>query len=311
MGLRVVFTTPFYPASWVARMPKSLDIKILVVEIHDIHSLEEQMLDDDCPLCTACGTQFSASPPPLVCPICADERQAVPDEGQRWTSHAALAASHHNTLTPQEPGLTAVRTTPRFAIGQQAYLLETSAGNVLWDCVSLVDRATVEAVRARGPVVALAISHPHFYSSMVIWAHALEVPVLLHEADRRWVCRPDPALQFWSGATKPVVEGVTLLHVPGHFEGSTVLHWAQGAEGRGVLLAGDQPNVCADRRWVTFMRSYPNLLPLSPAQVRSIAETLRPWPFERLYGWAPERVVREQAHARVEASAERYVGAVR
>jgi rubredoxin len=276
-----------------------------------MNTLPQALFDDPRPICRACGTQFSAAPPPEVCPICADERQAVPDDGQAWTTLAALATTHQNVFTAHEPGLTSIRTAPRFAIGQQAYLVETPAGNVLWDCVSLVDRASVEAVRARGPVVAVAISHPHFYSSMVSWAHALETPVWLHEADRRWVNRPDPALRFWQGSTHRMLDGVTLVHVPGHFEGSTVLHWAQGAQGRGVLLAGDQPNVCDDRRWVTFMRSYPNFLPLSPAQVQGVTDALRPWPYERLYGWAPGRVVPSQAHARVEASAQRYLHAVR
>ncbi|WP_211230662.1 hypothetical protein [Alicyclobacillus herbarius] len=56
---------------------------------------------------------------------------------------------------------------------------------------------------------------------------------------------------------------VTLIHVGGHFAGSAVLHWKAGAEGKGVLLSGDTLSVSADLRWVSFMYSFPNRIPLS------------------------------------------------
>ena len=84
---------------------------------------------------------------------------------------------------------------PSFAIGQRMLLLETGEGNVLWDMIPLVDEAALEAVRARGEVRAIAISHPHYYSGMVEWSRALGgVPILLHEADREWIMRSDPAI---------------------------------------------------------------------------------------------------------------------
>jgi hypothetical protein len=263
-------------------------------------------------ICATCGVQSAASEtPPEACPICEDERQHVGANGQQWTSLAELRSSRRNVLTPEEPGLTSIRTEPSFAIGQRALLVETPEGNVLWDCLSLVDDATVAALRSRGGLAAIAISHPHFHAAMVDWSHAFGgVPIWIHEANRRWV-RPDPALRLWSGASQTLPGGLTLVRTGGHFEGSQVLHWPAGADGRGVLLAGDEPNVCADRRWVTFMRSYPNYIPLSEAETEGVMAALRPLAFDRLYGWTREHVLRAEAKRSLERSALRHVRALR
>ena len=127
---------------------------------------------------------------------------------------------------------------PAFAIGQRALLVRAPAGNVLWDCVSLVDEAALEAIGDLGGLSAIAISHPHFYASLVEWSVAFGgVPVYLHQADAAHVRRPDPCVTFWAGDTYPLVDGLTLVRAGGHFEGSALLHWAGGADGRGVLLA--------------------------------------------------------------------------
>jgi hypothetical protein len=62
---------------------------------------------------------------------------------------------------------------------------------------------------------------------MVEWSHALGGgPIYLHAADREWVMRADPAVQFWEGATKTIGPNLTLIRLGGHFDGGTVLHWA-------------------------------------------------------------------------------------
>ena len=177
--------------------------------------------------------------------------------------------------------------------------------------MSFLDEATVRAVRELGGISAIAISHPHYFSAMVEWSRAFDgAPIYLHEADRHWVQRPDAAIQFWSGSTRLLVDGVTLIHTGGHFEGFQVLHWRDGADGRGVLLSGDQPQVCPDPRWVSFMWSYPNYIPLSAAKVRAIAEILKPWEFDRLYGAFWPSVVPSDAKGVVHRSVERYLNAV-
>jgi hypothetical protein len=267
------------------------------------------------PICATCGTQFAASDaPPSSCPVCQDERQYLPPGGQRWTTLDALRRTHRNAWQRLAPDLYGIGTEPRFAIGQRALLVRTPGGNVLWDCIALLDDATVDLVRALGGVRAIAISHPHYYTTMVEWAHAFGCPVLLHADDREWVMRPDPAVRFWEGETRDLadvgVEGITLARCGGHFEGGTVLHWAAGAEGRGALLSGDILQVVPDRRWVSFMRSYPNLIPLDAASVERIAAAVQPYAYERLYGAWWDMHVEQDARAAVARSVARYLAAI-
>lgn len=263
-------------------------------------------------ICVTCGTQFTESQePPGECPICLDQRQYVGHAGQKWTTLTAMKRDGlHNEIREHERNLIGIGTTPQFAIGQRALLVRSAQGNVLWDCISLLDDETVAAVQAMGGVQAIAISHPHYYSSIVEWARRFDARIYLHENDRKWVMRPDERITFWTGETYPLQERITLLRLGGHFPGGTVLHWADGAEGRGALLSGDIIQVVADRRYVSFMYSYPNLIPLPAAEVRRISDTVKQYRFERLYGAWFERVVQSDARNAVLRSADRYIKAI-
>lgn len=266
-------------------------------------------------LCVTCGTQFpDAAAPPDACPICADPRQYVGPGGQRWTTLEALRLTHRNAFQRLEPALYGIGTVPQFAIGQRALLVRTPAGNVLWDCIALLDDATVDIVRALGGLAAVAISHPHYYTTMVEWARAFDAPVLLHAADRAHVVRPDPALRFWEGETRDLADvglaGLTLVRCGGHFAGGTVLHWPAGAGGRGALLTGDVIQVVPDRRWVSFMRSYPNLVPLDAAGVTRVVEAVAPFAYDRIYGAWWDLHVPHDARGAVARSAARYLDAL-
>ena len=260
--------------------------------------------------CRTCGVQYApTSQPPPHCPICEDERQYVGWGGQQWATLDELRAEGRaNELRELEPGLLQLATNPPIAIGQRALIARTAAGNVMWDCVSLVDDASVAALREIGGLSAIAISHPHFYASMATWSATFgDCPVYIHAADRQWVQYPTPGLRLWEGASCAISPGVTLINTGGHFEGATVLHWAEGADGAGLLLSGDSVTVVMDRRYVSFMYSYPNLIPLSAAAVRRIADSIRPFPFARIYGaWDGRQVTVGGADA-VERSAERYL----
>jgi hypothetical protein len=262
-------------------------------------------------LCVTCGTQFTPSAsPPDACPICADERQYVGPGGQRWTTLEDLRRTHRNAFQRLEPGLMGIGTEPRFAIGQRGLLVRTPAGNILWDCIALLDDATVDIIRALGGLRAIAISHPHYYTTMVEWARAFDAPVLLHAADREWVMRPDERVEFWDGEARDLGGGATLIRCGGHFAGGTVMHWADGADGRGALLTGDVIQVVPDRRWVSFLRSYPNLIPLDAGSVRRIAAAVEPYAFDRIYGAWWDMHVMEDAGNAVARSAARYVAAI-
>jgi hypothetical protein len=260
-------------------------------------------------LCATCGTQFAESEsPPLSCPVCEDERQWVPASGQRWTTLDALRGTHRNFYLRKELGLMSIGTTPDFAIGQRAFLVQGKGGTVLWDCIALIDDATVDIVRGLGAPQAIAISHPHYYTTVVEWSRALGgIPVYLHQADSRWVMRPGPCIRFWSGETLDLVPGMTLVRCGGHFAGGTVMHWADGAEGRGALMTGDVIQVSPDGGTVSFMRSYPNMVPLSAASVRRIARTVEPYAFDRVYGAFWGRVIPAGGKEAIARSADRYV----
>ena len=263
-----------------------------------------------CFVCVTCGSQFAESTePPPACPVCDDSRQYVGWEGQHWTTLDELRRDHRAEIREEEPGLTGIGCEPSFAIGQRALLVSSPGGNVLWDCISLLDDEIGAAVEARGGLAAIAISHPHYYSCMVEWARAFDAPVHLHADDREWVMRPDPAIDFWDGETRELGGGLALVRLGGHFDGGTVLHWPQGCDGRGALLSGDIVQVVQDRRWVSFMYSYPNLIPLPAPAIRRIVEALEPYRFERIYGAWWGRVV-EDGEAAVRRSAERYLRAI-
>src|SRR5262249_1429643 len=153
-----------------------------------------------------------------------------------------------------------------------------------WDCIALIDAATVDLVNALGGIKAIAISHPHYYSCMVEWAQAFKVPIYLHAADRAWIFRNDPAIVLWEGERKELMPGLTLICCGGHYPGGVVLHWTAGAEGRGAILSGDIVQVVQDRKTVSFMRSFPNFIPMSGPAVERIVAALKPFPYDRIHG---------------------------
>ena len=259
-------------------------------------------------ICVQCGVQFDeTAEPPSRCPICEDERQFVRHSGQEWTTLKRLQTDHRNRIEDEASQLLGIGTEPEFAIGQRALLLQTSGGNLLWDCITLLDDRTAAEVDARGGLRAIAISHPHYYSAVVEWAERFNAQILLHAADREWVMRRSPRMQFWEGTTLSLWDGLTLINSGGHFEGGTVLHWPAGARGRGALLTGDIIQVVQDRRYVGFMRSYPNLIPLGPTAIAGILKTIEPFSFEQIYGaWWKANILAD-SKAAVARSAERYL----
>ena len=263
-------------------------------------------------ICVTCGAQFPPSAaPPAACPICQDSRQFVGLDGQQWTTLEELGREHHNIIQQEEEGLYSIHTEPHFAIGERAFLLQTPHGNVLWDCLTLLDEATIDSIRGLGGIAAIAISHPHYYTTMVEWSLAFaNAPIYLHSADRRWVMRSHDSIHFWPGDIMKLPGDLTLIHTPGHFDGFQVLYWRGGAGGSGVLLSGDQPQVCLDTRWVSFMYSYPNYIPLGPNAVRQIVSRLEPYQFDRIYGAFPKRTVLVNAKKALQLSAERFIAAL-
>ena len=232
-------------------------------------------------------------------------------EGQQWTTLEEMsAAGYGGEVAELEPDLFSIISTPAAGIGQQSKLIRTSAGNLLWDPIGYLDEKTVRQVRELGEVTAIVASHPHMFGVQVQWSRALGgVPVLVAEPDLSWVARPDPVIQPWSGEVE-ILSGVILAQPGGHFPGSAVAHWAAGAGGRGVLLSGDTVLANPDRQSVSFMRSYPNRIPLSAAVVERVTQYIERFTFDRLYSNF-DTAISTDARSVVRRSADRHIGWVR
>jgi hypothetical protein len=259
-------------------------------------------------ICITCGTQYAPTPaPPAACIICDEERQFVPPSGQAWTTLKRLERSHMPTFR-DEAGLIGIGIAPAFGINQRALLVPTEDSNVLWDCVSLVSDVMVKLIKGVGGLKAVAISHPHYYTTMAEWSRAFGgIPVYLHAADREWIMHPDPCLELWTGETKEIAPGLTLLRTGGHYDGGTIMHWARACEDRGALLSGDLLQVVADRKHLGFMRSYPNFIPLGTAAVRTIAERVMPFEYDAIYGAFWNAVIPKNAKRAMQVSVTRHI----
>lgn len=228
--------------------------------------------------CVTCGVEHSRDQIPEVCAICADERQYVPAAGQQWQEPSAARIE----LVEREPGLVGLVVHDGSGIGQQAKVVVTEQGTVMVDVPASITEVAVAEVRALGPMVAIIPSHPHMFGLMSLWSEALGgVPVWVPEVDARWLAHQPKHLELWSGIRQPL-PGVSAAQPGGHFPGSAVVHWV-GRDDAGVLLAGDTIFVNPDLTTASFMRSYPNRLPLSADIVRRIARDVARWEFERLY----------------------------
>ena len=270
--------------------------------------------EEDAPMpawiCQTCAVQQPDTPqPPGTCPICADERQYVGWAGQQWTTMAEIAADHAVVVREEEPRLTGIGVQPAFGIGQRALLVRTPGGNVLWDCVPLLDEAARAQITSLGGIDAICMSHPHFYAAHVDFADAFDARVYIPRADQEWIQRPSPRIELFDDDAEPV-PGVTLARIGGHFDGAAVLHWPAGSGGRGALLTGDTITVVQDRDWVSFMWSYPNLIPLPAAEVARIRALVSTLEFDRLHGPFWGRTVAGAAQAKVLRSADRYINAL-
>ena len=223
-----------------------------------------------------------------ICPaklaICDDERQFVPATGQGWVTREASPPTIATRGGSTNPACSACSPCRHFAINQRAFLVLTPTGNILWDCVALLDAATEALMRGS------AGSRPSRSRIRTITPACRTGRRL---STRRSFCMrpiasgscgslPAAPLLGRRRARNPPLDHTDPSRRP--FAGSTVLHWGATADGAGALLAGDIVQVTPGARRATFMRSYPNMMPLSAAAVRQIAARLAPWPYRRIYG---------------------------
>ncbi|CAH0015179.1 unnamed protein product [Clonostachys rhizophaga] len=254
-------------------------------------------------VCRTCGTQFPTSDRQVVttCHICDDPRQYVPPSGQSFTTHKEVAATHRNEFIPYEadPRLTSIVTTPKFGIGQRAILVRTPGGNILWDCITLLDEETVARIASLGGLAAIVISHPHYYSTHVQWARAFACPVYVSSEDASWVTMPSAHRQLLTGTETEIVpgSGVKAVKLGGHFPGSLVALF----EGRLLIADTIVTTPAGLGRWevdgngvararpgglnsFTFQWSIPNMIPLGPDELARMWGVLGGYEFRSTHG---------------------------
>jgi hypothetical protein len=268
LGMTTTVTTPVLYALGTASTALSfLVISVALLGLWRAKKTARMMANF---LCVTCGTQHAETEAlPERCLICADERQYVPAAGQRWTTLEAMRKTLAATFR-HDAGVLGIGTAPSFGIGQRALLVRTPLGNVLWDCISLIDDAMVELIQGLGGIQAIAISHPHYYTSMVEWSRRFGgITVYLHAADRQWVMRPDDCVHLLGGRDEgdPARASPLIRAGAGIMPAARCCIWARGGpEDRVTRCAADRrhPPSRGSRRdsnpiSASKCASYPNL----------------------------------------------------
>src|SRR3954466_12148654 len=180
-------------------------------------------------ICTTCGVQYPpAENAPEKCIICEDDRQYVLPSGQSWTNLQGVNQQYKNIIEQVADGVYAIYTTPSFAITQRAHLVQSPGGNILWDCITNIDKSTIAILNKLGGIKAIAISHPHYFSTITEWSKAFgDIPVYINELDAKWLCRSDANIKLWGGGELNLWDGIQLIRCGGHFPGASVLFSSQ------------------------------------------------------------------------------------
>ncbi|TFB01614.1 Uncharacterized protein CCMA1212_006532 [Trichoderma ghanense] len=253
-------------------------------------------------ICNTCGTQFPTADRSALrtCYICDDPRQYVPPSGQSFTTLADIRATgRRNEFTPyrHDERVVSIRTEPRFAIGQRAILIRTPAGNILWDCITLLDDQTMDKIKQLGGLEAIVISHPHFYSTHIQWARAFQCPVYTSAEDLRWTTTPSAHRKPLTEVKSQIVPGVKAIKLGGHFPGSLVLLFdgrlfiadtlmttPAGMGKWDVDAVGEKRQKPPGLNSFSFLWSIPNYIPLSADEIHRMWGILKAYEFRSTHG---------------------------
>lgn len=235
-------------------------------------------------ICKTCGTRYSKH---LFaedkCSICLDERQYVKSYGQQWVSYNQLAENHTIKIKLLSDDLYELKILPSFAIAQRAFFIKSDFGNILWDCIPFIDQPTVDFIKNNGGLKAIVISHPHYYSLMNEWAKVFECPIYLHQKDEEWIMDNKTSVTFWNGDKKKLNDDFTIHKIGGHFAGSSVLE-TKLSSFKKSLFVGDTLYLSRDKKHLSVMFSYPNVIPLSNQENLKVFKKIDEIEFDSLFG---------------------------
>lgn len=263
------------------------------------------MNDNHLKMCTECGTQYPEDPTNNICIICEDERQTVPQSGQSWTNHEKLLENHSVEIKKLNDRLYEFLITPRFSIGQRALFVISESGNILWDCIPLLDEGVIEFIKINGGLKVIAFSHPHYYSNMKMWAKAFGCKIYIHEKDKEWIVNGGSFIELWNGNNIKLWDEFRLHNIGGHFEGSSVIEIPWMSE-NGTLLIGDTMYLSPSMKHFATMRSYPNKIPLPLNEIKRIEKRFEEINFDTIYGFYSYQNVAKNAKEIVKNSFDKY-----
>jgi glyoxylase-like metal-dependent hydrolase (beta-lactamase superfamily II) len=257
-------------------------------------------------ICCTCGTAYRLESVPEICSTCLDERQWVPQDGQAWTKPAELHKKHSVKINRIKDRLYELEINPMFAIGQRALLVLSDQGNILWDCIPMLDEMTIEFIKAKGGLKAIAFSHPHFYSNMNDWAEVFDCPIYIHKKDEPHIVAKGSHLHLWTGDEMLLWEGVRILNIGGHFEGSSILH-VPFLSDEGSIICGDTLFLSPSKKHFSAVYSSPNRIPLPLAEMKRIKNRLDQIPFDTFYGYIKTQNLENEVKRILKESMARYV----
>ncbi|MCF8245541.1 MAG: hypothetical protein K9J46_10330 [Saprospiraceae bacterium] len=256
-------------------------------------------------ICATCGTKYPVKYLGNSCLICEDDRQYVPLDGQKWTSSVEIIQKHAVKIKKLKANLFELVVDPVFAIGQRAILVVSQSGNILWDCIPLLDKKTVAFINEKGGLQAITISHPHYYSNMKDWAETFDCPIFLPNSEQDFIVNPSDKIQFWKDDLVDFWDGIQLIRIGGHFPGSSVLLLPNTNRKR-IVLCGDTFNLSLSMKHFSVMYSYPNRIPLLIKEIDEIKKKMQHIDFDEIYGFWPYQNLLNKPKKILMESLERY-----
>lgn len=257
-------------------------------------------------ICCTCGTQYPINYTSNECFICNEERQYVPESGQSWTNPKTLSLNHKNKIVELNDCLFEIVITPTFAIGQRAFLVISESGNILWDCIPLLDEETNAFINSKGGLKAVCFSHPHYYSNMNNWAETFNCPIYIHKKDEPFIMEKVENIILWEGDEVQILDDVKMINIGGHFEGSSILLIPKMSP-KGTMLCGDTMYLSPSKKHFAIMYSYPNRIPLPLSEIRRIKQRLNTISFDVIFGFYSYQNLTENAKKILNNSIERYL----
>lgn len=257
-------------------------------------------------ICTACGTQYQQIlVTGALCPICLDDRQAVPEKGQSWTNLQELSEGYSVIIKKLNDNLYELKMAPSFGIGQRALLVNTPTANILWDCIALINEPTIEFIKSKGGLKAIAFSHPHYYTTMNEWAETFNCPIYIHQKDEQWIFNKGGQVNLWSGTEKELWNGIRIINIGGHFPGSSILH-VPFLSNEGTILCGDTFYISPSKKHAAVMYSYPNRIPLPIQEVQRIKKQILNIQFDTIHGFYDYQNIYSNARHIIRESLDKY-----